>query len=191
MKSFQEQFDALFADSPSAAEQLAMKASARSPKDPEPLVFVAVARLKQRNHAGAVEVLDQALRLNPRHVTASALRASTLDRMDDASKALDAWQYLARLMPQARDAWERIARNADVVGLTDVALEARRNLAGLLPGNPVLAADLAVALSRNKVHAEAVRVFDRVEMIEPGFLQRHPVEAHYAERSRSALTATR
>ena len=175
----------LFETDPALAEQKLEAAVKRTPKDVQAGLMLGAVRLKLGKHAQAADAFRGVLRAEGNNKPAQVLLATSLEAASELPQALEAWQAVARADPGSKDAQEHVAKLADVTGQLEVALEARRELVKLAPGSPETVADLAVYLSRAKKHAEAVRLFERANTLEPGFLDKHPVEKSAYDESKA------
>lgn len=178
--------DDMFEKNPALAEAKLLAAVKKNPKDVQMYLMLGAVRLKLGKHAEAAEAFRDALRAEVNNRPAQVLLATALEAANDLPHALAAWQQVAKADPASRDAQEHVAKLADLTGKTEVALDARRELVKLAPGSPETVADLAVYLSRAHKHAEAVRLFERANTLEPGFLEKHPAEAVAYQESKAA-----
>ncbi|MBK7863773.1 MAG: tetratricopeptide repeat protein [Archangiaceae bacterium] len=189
MSTTYAEVDALFASNPAAAEQKAQGLVKRDPHDVQAWLLLGAARLKQGRFAPASEAFAAAVKGDPSNLAAKVLYATALEAGGDFFRALAAWQVVVKAEPTARHAQEKVVKLADLTGVTEIALSARRELVRLQPGSPETVADLAVYLSRARQHAEAVKLFERADTLEPGFLEAHPVEASAYRVSKAAARA--
>jgi cytochrome c-type biogenesis protein CcmH/NrfG len=179
---------ALFEGKPVQAEQALEQVVQQNPKDAHAWLLLGAARLKLNQQRGAVEAFRKAQEAQPGNRAAMVLLAHALEQTPELTDALKAWQQIANTDPTSKDARDHVARLADLVGQTEVALQARRELVKLVPGNPELAADLALYLVRARKFGEAVKMFERTDMLEPGFVHNDPVlePAYRAAKAASA-----
>jgi Tfp pilus assembly protein PilF len=176
----------MFEKDPARAEEKLMAVVKKTPTDVQAHLMLGAVRLKLGKHALAAEAFRDALRAEVNNRPAQVLLATALEAANDLPQALAAWQAVAKADPASKDAQAHVAKLADLTGETDVALDARRELVKLAPGSPETVADLAVYLSRATKHAEALRLFERANTLEPGFLEKHPVERDAYDASKAA-----
>jgi cytochrome c-type biogenesis protein CcmH/NrfG len=176
--------DTLFEKDPAAAEKKLEAHLTKSPTDVQAYMLLGATRLKLGKSRAAADAFGAALREEASNRPAMVLLATALEAASDLPMALSAWQAVARADPGSKDAQEHVAKLADATGQVDVALDARRELVMLAPRNAETVADLAVALSRANKHSEAVRLFERVTELEPGFFEKNVTEAAAYDESK-------
>lgn len=186
MSAQQAEVGQLFEKDPAKAEEVLMARVKRTPTDVQAHLMLGAARLKLGKHALAAESFRDALRAEVNNRPAQVLLATALEAANDLPQALVAWQAVAKADPDSKDAQSHVAKLADLTGQTELALDARRELVKLAPGSPETVADLAVYLSRAQKHGEAVRLFERANTLEPGFLDKNPVERTAYDESKAA-----
>lgn len=171
---------------PAVAEAELARISRDEPSNLEAKLALATVQLKLLKVSEAAITLKAALAVNAGFRPAQLLLATTLTQLKDDVGALSLWKTIAASNPGSVEAREHIIALAERLGDQDSGLAARRELAQLLPGNPEVVADLAVALSRAEKHREAVSVFDRANTLEPGFVEKHQVERQAYAHSKAA-----
>ena len=186
MSSAVDKAAAKFVSAPEEAEAELQKLVKKDPRDVQAHLALGATQLRLGKHPQAIESFRNALRAEVNNRPAQVLLATALEQSRDLEGAITAWKSIAKADPSSRDAHEHLARLADATGKKDVALEARRELVRLVPGSPETVADLAVYLSRAKKHSEAVRMFERAALLEPGFLEKHPTELAAYQASKAA-----
>ncbi|MBX7101484.1 MAG: tetratricopeptide repeat protein [Myxococcaceae bacterium] len=171
---------------PGEAEAAFAAAARENPKDLQALLSLGAAQLKQQKLTEAAQSFERAVKVDATSVVAGVLHALALENDRQYAQAIEAWKRVATLDPTSMDAQEHLAALGDLTRSTQVSLSARQALAALRPGNPAVLSDLGVYLSRAGKHADAVRAFERAQLLEPGFVERHAAELAAYTASREA-----
>ena len=172
--------------SPGEAEAAFAAAAKENPTDLQALLSLGAAQLKQQKLTEATQSFERAVKADATSVVAGVLHALSLENDRQYEKAIEAWTRVATLDPTSMDAQEHLAALGDLTRQSQVSLGARQALAALRPGNPAVLSDLGVYLSRAGKHADAVRAFERAQLLEPGFVERHAAELAAYTASREA-----
>lgn len=150
------------------------------------LLTISAAYIREGKDSEAALILRQLLADEPRNRAAIILLSFVLELQKNYRGAL---AVLAPMAADSPELFDRVVRLAERTGDESLALQVRRQRVAMTPGSPELCSDLAVALSRASQHAEAVKWFERAEVLEPGFVERNVVERACCQRSKAALSA--
>lgn len=179
-----------FETAPLEAEKQLAAQVAKNPSDVTAQLALGTTRLKLGKPLEAASAFRDALKAQPGTPAAQTLLAMSLEQGGALAEAAAVWKQVAAADSSSREAQEHLARLGDLTREPALALQARRELAKLMPTNPEVVSDLGVYLSRAGLHAEAVTTFERTAVLEPGFLERHPVEWAAYQASRAAKAAS-
>jgi predicted CXXCH cytochrome family protein len=125
---------------------------------PEALVALATFEAAEGDVSKAVRLYEQALRIEPRAVTARANLADTLRRLGEEGRAEDLLREGLALDETSAALHHALGLSLVRSGQQNVALTELRKAVELAPGNPRFAYVLGIALNSMGEQAEAVKV---------------------------------
>jgi tetratricopeptide (TPR) repeat protein len=148
-------------------------------------------RLARGRPKEALGPLETAAHLAPLRAEVSYHLALCLEQVGHAKQAVAMWERVSRLSPSTPEPHAHRARLLESIGEIDAALDARTAWVRLEPASAEALSDLAVRYSRAGRHGEAIKLFERADVVQPGFVAAHPAEAEALRTSRKALSAGR
>lgn len=118
---------------PQRARQLLEQAIGQAPGHPEPLRYLAIVLMQQRQLAAARQTLQRALALAPDDALLHSDLATTHAAMGDMDAALAGWRHAVARDPRLMSAWFNLGRNLQQQGETEAAIAALTQACDLAP----------------------------------------------------------
>lgn len=118
---------------PQRARQLLEQAVGQAPGHPEPLRYLAIVLMQQRQLAAARQTLQRALALAPDDALLHSDLATTHAAMGDMDAALAGWRHAVARDPRLMSAWFNLGRNLQQQGETEAAIAALEQACDLAP----------------------------------------------------------
>ncbi len=161
---------------PEQAQKAFERAWQIAPDDGRLALDVALARRANRDTAGAIDAVEQAVQLDPDdpfpHMILAQLYIDS-DRVDYLVRAPALYRRVLELQPERAQVWLALARAYSQIAIRDEAESALRRAIDLGLDNPDVRFRLGQTLSRQQQFAAAEEEYDRVLAGRPSFGQAH------------------